>query len=101
MDAGIVSAFIMESEWGKSDFLFVNTPPASWEILSALSDLFPLAIARRFVEIANPFQNPTQVRQHGSPYAGCPRSHRLALPNRVPICKRLPPRHPWPLRGLC
>lgn len=41
MDAGIVREFIVESDWGELDFLFVDTPPASWEILSALSDLIP------------------------------------------------------------
>lgn len=41
LDAGIVREFIVETAWGELDFLLVDTPPASWEILSALSGLIP------------------------------------------------------------
>ncbi|HLP41429.1 MAG TPA: P-loop NTPase [Fibrobacteria bacterium] len=40
-DAGIVREFIVESNWGELDFLLIDTPPASWEILAALSGLIP------------------------------------------------------------
>ena len=41
MDAGIVREFVVEAAWGQLDFLLVDTPPASWEILSALFGLVP------------------------------------------------------------
>ncbi len=41
LDAGIVREFIVEADWGDLDFLLVDTPPASWEILTALTALIP------------------------------------------------------------
>lgn len=41
LDSGIVREFIVEADWGELDFLLVDTPPASWEILTALSGLVP------------------------------------------------------------
>lgn len=41
LDAGILREFIIEAAWGDLDFLLVDTPPASWEILTALMALVP------------------------------------------------------------
>lgn len=41
LDAGILREFIIEATWGDLDFLLVDTPPASWEILTALIALVP------------------------------------------------------------
>lgn len=41
LDSGIVREFILEAAWGDLDFLLVDTPPASWEILTALSGWVP------------------------------------------------------------